>query len=291
MMLLYKVESWILRNVAIWVQKNINGVQPISHTNPKKLRVLHKSEHYLAVNKHPDLLFNTDDKTRFSLFDQIKECYPEHFNPNLGHGFYVLHRLDFSTSGVVVIPLSKEATAKGTKEFEQRRTKKYYLALVRGHVAQSRLDINLPIGKDTREEWLNVKMCTPRQDWCKFPRQARTRLVVLEKGLYNSYPATKVLLSPVTGRRHQLRVHCHEVGHTIVGDFTYSNRRDLMPHRMFLHAHRLMMSTKLEVLDVNAGDPFTEMEPLNKWTVTESLLSLQDGYSQIDGPDGWTKID
>jgi len=240
MMLVHKLESWICMHGAILLQKYLHGIQPISHSNPKKLRVLHKSEHYLAVNKHFDILFNSDERTdnRFSLFDQIRQSYPEHFNPKLGHGFHVLHRLDFSTSGVLVIPLTKDAAAKGAKEFQERRTKKYYLALVRGHVSQPRLDINLPIGEDTREEWRNVKMCTPRQEWCKYPRSSRTRLLVLERGLYNNYPATKVLLAPITGRRHQLRVHCHELGHTIVGDFTYSNRRDLLPHRMFLHAHR-----------------------------------------------------
>lgn len=65
------------------------------------------------------------------------------------------------------------------------------------------------------------KMCTDEHWYCKRPRSAMTRLRVLELGTYDNYPATKVLLKPITGRRHQLRVHCSALGHTIVGDFSY----------------------------------------------------------------------
>lgn len=69
-------------------------------------------------------------------------------------------------------------------------------------------------------------------------RHAKSRLLVLERGIYGSYPATKVLLRPFTGRRHQLRVHCSIIGHTIIGDYTYSNKHDVLPPRMFLHSFR-----------------------------------------------------
>ena len=59
----------------------------------------------------------------------------------------------------------------------------------------------------------------------------------------------------------QLRVHCHHLGHTIVGDYTYSSRRDLLPPRMFLHAARLVLDTRLERLDISTGDPFTPVLP------------------------------
>lgn len=73
---------------------------------------------------------------------------------------------------------------------------------------------------------------------CVNPRTSVTRLLVLERGVFDGYPATKVILKPITGRRHQLRVHCAHLGHTIVGDFTYSRKRDVIPKRTFLHAFR-----------------------------------------------------
>lgn len=81
-------------------------------------------------------------------------------------------------------------------------------------------------------------MCTPESASCTNPRNAHTQLVVLERGVYMSYPATKVLLLLITGRRHQIRVHCSNIGHTIVGDFTYSNRKDTCPSRTFLHSYK-----------------------------------------------------
>ena len=80
------------------------------------LRVLHKSENFLAVNKQPDLVLNTNPgDTRYlvpctrqhntsathpcrqSLYHQVAQRYPELRRPELGHGFYVAHRLDYST--------------------------------------------------------------------------------------------------------------------------------------------------------------------------------------------------
>ena len=84
------------------------------------------------------------------------------------------------------------------------------------------------------------------------------------------------MLKPITGRRHQLRLHLSESGHTIVGDFTYSKRRDLLPYRMFLHALRLSFPSVVEHVDVRTEDPFTENDYRNKWTPIETLNELNE---------------
>ena len=123
-------------------------------------------------------------------------------------------------------------------------------------------------------------MCTADKPYCQKPRSAHTRLLTLQRGIYEGYPATKVLLKLITGRRHQLRVHCSFLGHTIVGDYTYSDRKDLLPYRMFLHSHRLVLPNSLELLDVNAGDPLAID---HHWQPTESLNALdQDAYDILD---------
>lgn len=76
------------------------------------------------------------------------------------------------------------------------------------------------------------------ENFYKNPKQSRSVIVVLEKGIFKNYPATKILILPVTGRRHQIRAHCAHLGHTIVGDFTYSNKKDVEPPRMYLHSLR-----------------------------------------------------
>lgn len=109
---------------------------------------------------------------------------------------------------------------------------------------------------------------------------ACSRLLVLERGLYESYPATKVLLRPMTGRRHQLRVHCHIIGHTIVGDYTYSQRKDVTPPRMFLHSFRLIIPNNIELLDISTEDPFTETSTPG-WLVVEKFQRLDNNAMKI----------
>lgn len=93
---------------------------------------------------------------------------------------------------------------------------------------------------------------------------------------FSGFPATKVLLKPLTGRRHQLRLHLSILGHTIVGDYTYSNRNDNVPYRMFLHAYRLVIPTELEHIDIQTRDPFCETYLRNKWISVQKLNKLDE---------------
>lgn len=290
MNLLEKGQTWLIHKISIAIKSKWHPQAMITADNfLDKLKVLHHSENFLAVDKMPDLVMNTKPgDERLSLYDQIKHRFPHLYQPGLGHGFYVLHRLDYSTSGVLVVPLTRQAATQGSKQFERRRTKKFYLALLRGHVKEDRVDIDIPIGKDKSSE---QRMCCPDQPNCDKARAARTRLVVLSRGEYSGSPATKVLLAPVTGRRHQLRLHCHRLGHTIVGDFTYSGKRDLLPPRMYLHAHRLLLPTPLEDLDINAGDPFDQLED-NAWVAGDGVCGIEQAYEDVhDEALSWGKLD
>lgn len=230
----------------------------------------------------------------------MRKLFPELASENLAHGFYFTHRLDYPTSGVLCLTARKNAAAMAGKAFSTRKALKYYLALVRGHVAQRLVDIKIPIGAilsfilrglityfpclgaDSRPEY-ERRMCTGEKPYCLHPKAAWTRLLVLERGLYAGDPATKVLLKPLTGRRHQLRLHCKSLGHTIAGDFTYSNRMDADPHRMFLHSHRLVLPTPIEKLDVCAGDPFTADKKENQWSPSEVVYStFSEAYGVLD---------
>lgn len=291
-----RAESWMVHKLFFLYHKHWKGRLELTRTNAlDQLRVLHKSDHFLVVNKQHDLVINTEEgDNRLSLFEQIQHKYPELHQPSLGHGFYVVHRLDYSTSGVMVIPLSKQAVKQAARQFEERKTRKFYLSLIRGHVDHDRLLIDIPIGGDSRPEWSQLRMSTPATDPdCLRPREAKTRLVVLERGSYSGQPATKVLMYPLTGRRHQLRLHCHQMGHTIVGDWVYSGRRDVFPHRMFLHAHRLILHTKLEQLDITTGpDPFSSQDPVNLWTPSPHVISsLDSAYRDLVDTDiQWTRV-
>jgi len=192
----------------------------------------------------------------------------------------------------MLVPLNKLAAAQAAKQFEKRRVLKYYLAIVRGHVMEDKIDISAAIGDDSTPEWFKIRMCTPARDTCVNHRAARTKLVVLERGTFDGEPATKILLAPITGRRHQLRVHCDVLGHTIVGDWTYSGRKDVKPHRMFLHAHRLILDTNLEKLDLSAGDPFTvDQEGLGgSWRPNDTICDLGNAYQIMQSDSDWKVV-
>lgn len=126
-------------------------------------------------------------------------------------------------------------------------------------------------------------MCTDDDDLCEKPRKCKTAVLVLERGLRDEKPVTKVLLRPGTGRRHQLRVHCHSIGHTIVGDYTYSGRTDCEPHRTFLHSYRLEIDNAIERINEVTSDPFLASDPLNKWTPSSLVRKINaDTFTEID---------
>lgn len=128
-------------------------------------------------------------------------------------------------------------------------------------------------------------MCCPENEnekYCKNPRRAITKVMVLEKGYYNNKPVTKLLLKPITGRRHQLRLHLSEIGHCIVGDYTYSLRSDISPPRMFLHAFRLVLPNPIENLDILTIDPFTEKRLKYKWKKCIVYNELPHAFDLVD---------
>lgn len=88
----------------------------------------------------------------------------------------------------------------------------------------------------------------------------------------------------VSGRTHQLRVHCKEMGYPIVGDFIYSDKTDTKPYRMMLHAFYFKMPTVMEIVEVKALDPFTtEVDPL--WKVAESVRTYdvwKDNFEKLN---------
>lgn len=132
-------------------------------------------------------------------------------------------------------------------------------------------------------ETSNHKMCTTDNRSCVSPKTACTILLVLKLGYFDNYPATKVLLRPITGRRHQLRVHCSHLGHTIIGDYTYSNRKDTSPDRMYLHSLRLILPTCQETLDIQSEDPFTKESTKHLWRPCKVLHEInKNTFSLLD---------
>lgn len=143
--------------------------------------------------------------------------------------FHAVHRLDRDTSGVMVFGRTKAAVRALGMQFEARTVHKRYVALVAGQVADDAGEINLPmryapeIKPRQIVDAVNGKPATTL--WQVLERRADTTLLAL---------------TPITGRTHQLRVHCQAMGHAIVGDSLYASEIwQRARTRLCLHASEL----------------------------------------------------
>ena len=144
----------------------------------------------------------------------------------------VVHRLDMATSGLMVMALNKDAHRHLSRQFQDRLTEKTYVARVWGQVEADEGSVDLPL------------IC----DWPNRPKQmvdhnigkpALTHWQVIERHEKD----TLMLLKPITGRSHQLRVHMLSLGHPILGDRLYAHPEALeAAPRLQLHARELIFS-------------------------------------------------
>lgn len=142
----------------------------------------------------------------------------------------IVHRLDKNTSGLLVVGLTLSATADLQRQMQARTTEKRYLALVVGNVAEDEGSIEAPIARHPKQR--------QRMAVRSGGRQAITRFTVRER--FGDYTLLDVQL--LTGRTHQIRVHCAFIGRPVAGDSTYGSAR--APgglKRQFLHAYSLRL--------------------------------------------------
>jgi tRNA pseudouridine32 synthase/23S rRNA pseudouridine746 synthase len=195
----------------------------VPHTS-EPYTVLYQDADLLLVRK-PDLLLTVPGRHPANydcLLTRLQREYPEAL---------LLHRLDLDTSGILIFARHRDAQAALARQFQERRIGKGYTALVTGRVPDDSGTIDLPIARD----WEN----RPLQKICaETGRKARTHFRVLERG----EKSTRLWLEPVTGRSHQLRIHCREIGHPILGCDMYAPDEVLgRAPRLMLHATRVSL--------------------------------------------------
>lgn len=184
--------------------------------------IVYQDEAIVVVNKPADMLSVPGVHTKDSVASRLEAQFGTQCE-----GPFTLHRLDMSTSGLLVFALTRRANKQLQKQFIAREVKKYYVALISGTLDKNEGEILLPLTADLDDK--------PRQKVCESSgKSSKTLWEVIE-----TYPAsTKLKLTPVTGRTHQLRVHCaHPAGLNapIVGDDLYGQKAQ----RLCLHAESL----------------------------------------------------
>ena len=198
---------------------------------PPGLRLVHADEALLVFDKPAGLLAvpgRGEDK-QDCLAIRAQAEFPDAL---------VVHRLDMATSGLIVMARGLPAQRALNLAFEKRQVHKQYVAVVQGLMAPP----------ETADGWGLIDLLLIL-DWLNRPRSivdqaqgrpSRTRWQVLEHD--TAAGATRVLLEPVTGRSHQLRVHLQALGHPILGDPLYAPpAATAAAPRLLLHAHRLAL--------------------------------------------------
>lgn len=155
----------------------------------------------------------------------------------------LVHRLDLDTSGVMVFARSKPAQRHLGLQFERRHTKKTYIAHISGRPTENTGRIEAPLTAD----WPN----RPLQKVCHQTGRHATTDWVVDDG-HGDASATQLILTPVTGRSHQLRVHLAHIGYPIIGDRFYGGAP---AERLMLHA------SELELRHPNSGAPVAFQSP------------------------------
>jgi len=186
------------------------------------VRIVHADHEVVLVDKPAGLLSVPGKGAHLAdcMIARVQKLYPEAL---------LVHRLDLDTSGVMVFALTRHAQRVLGAQFEGRRTKKTYLARLWGHLEPKVGRVDLPLIVD----WPN----RPRQHVNhETGKPAQTDWRVLRHEVDGT---TRARLFPVTGRSHQLRVHCQALGHPILGDPLYAEGPARDFPRLMLHAETL----------------------------------------------------
>lgn len=191
--------------------------------------ILHEDEQLLVVSKPAKLLTvpGRHPENKDCLISRVQREWP---------GATVVHRLDYDTSGIVLLPLTKRALSELSKQFQARTINKQYQAVVAGLVEQEQGEINLPIAADPANR--------PLYKICSNGKPSLTYYQVLSRD--TTRQQSRVLLTPVTGRSHQLRLHMQATGHPILGDTLYGSEAVIAKaERLLLHAYSISFTHPL----------------------------------------------
>ena len=209
------------------------------------LKPLIEFSDFAIFDKPTNLMVHPISKnTPYSLLDEIRFHFGEDAN--------LIHRIDAETSGLIIVGKNKQSEIALKDMFQEKKYHKSYLAIARGEIKE---EIKIDKGLDREGLLIGVRMKV-----CDDGKQSVTIIKPLK---YNKEKdLTLVEALPLTGRQHQIRVHLHSIGHTILGDPIYGvddvNAENYLnktlseedrfevtkSHRLWLHANYLEFTFK-----------------------------------------------
>lgn len=204
----------------------------------KELEIVYEDDVLLVINKPAEFLSVPGKTISDSVYSRISKKFPEFTGP------LIVHRLDMSTSGIMLLAKNKDVHRYLQRQFIKRTVKKRYLAILEGIIEKENGVIDLPLRVDLNDR--------PRQLVCyEHGKTARTEWKKIKQVENKTY----IYFYPVTGRTHQLRVHAaHYMGLNtpIAGDDLYGTKGE----RLFLHAEYIEfihpVSKKMMSIEIKA---------------------------------------
>ncbi|MCK3657323.1 tRNA pseudouridine(65) synthase TruC [Pasteurellaceae bacterium Pebbles2] len=221
------------------------------------LEILYQDDYIVAVNKPAGMLVH-----RSWLDRHETQFVMQTLRDQIGQHVFPIHRLDRPTSGVLLFALNSEMANLLCQQFEEKNVQKRYLAVVRGYLSgEGEIDYPLKIQLD--------KIADKFAQTDKEPQSAVTNYRVLQNvempyaiGKYQTARYSLLELTPITGRKHQLRRHLKHIFHPILGDTQYGDlhqNRGLTAQtgvsRLMLHAKTLQFNHPVtnELMLIEAG--------------------------------------
>jgi 23S rRNA pseudouridine955/2504/2580 synthase len=191
--------------------------------------ILYEDDCLIVLNKPSGTAVHGGSGLSFGVIEALRALRPQQKFLEL------VHRLDRDTSGCLLIAKKRSALKHLHEQLRDRKVDKRYQALVAGEWPANRFKVNAPLLKNTLKSGERIVLVNDEG------KPSETRYRILES--FNQ--ATLVEASPITGRTHQIRVHCLHAGHSIAADNRYGDKdfdqrtQKIGLKRLFLHAHSL----------------------------------------------------
>lgn len=211
-------------------------MEEINNTEPD-LEIIYRDEQFIAINKPSGLLVH-----RSWLDSHATEFAVQKLEAQIGQPVFPVHRLDRATSGVLLFLLDKSYANNLMEQFAEQATDKRYLAVVRGHIGEGKLDYALKKKLDKIADKHANPDNAPQPAVTNYKCLTQCEIPIAVRP-YHQSRYSLVELTPKTGRRHQLRRHLKHLHHPIIGDTTHGDgehnkmfRKEFASHRLLLHA-------------------------------------------------------
>jgi 23S rRNA pseudouridine1911/1915/1917 synthase len=199
----------------------------------ENIKIIFEDDDFLIIDKPAGLEVATEiKKAGPTLVDWLLEKYPgiAKVGENPARPG-IVHRLDKAASGLMVVAKTNAALEHLAKQFEERKIKKEYTVLAHGKVTKDEGTIEFPIARAKSGRFAALPLGSAGG------RAAVTDYEVIKR--FRNFTLLKIRIK--TGRTHQIRVHLHALGHSVVGDKLYKQKKikKILLDRLFLHASNL----------------------------------------------------